>query len=232
MTNPIGTLDSYDLARTMVRLRPLGLYGPPSALVARWLEKHTSDAIVAAVERVLATWRGVAQHVSAPETSPGADWRELAAYQEAHQSHHGWTRVTTLLETGEMPADPISMDPMGNALALIPRASGPDDMVALVPEILRRAELGITWAGTQGTEGEELATRKAILADAADKRFLPEWRAFRDGRLLRVLVLGNALDRTRSLGSYSLAGADPTGSLEEWLYWQWHQSQPWGGPKR
>lgn len=227
-----GTLDSYDLARTMIRLRPLGLYGPPSALVARWLEKHTSDAIIAAVERVLATWRGVAQHVNAPETSPGADWRELAAYQEAHQSHHGWTRVTTLLETGEMPADPISMDPEGNALRLIAHAAGPEDMAAVVPEILRRAELGITWAGTQGTEGDELAIRKGILADPSDKRFLPEWKTFRDGRLLRVLVLGNALDRTRSLGSYSLAGADPAWSLEEWLYWQWHQSQPWGGPKR
>ena len=38
-----GTLDSYELARTMIRLRPLGLYGPPSALVARWLEEHTKE---------------------------------------------------------------------------------------------------------------------------------------------------------------------------------------------
>ena len=229
-----GTLDSYDLARTMAALVPLGHYGPPSVLVARWLEEHTSDAVLDAIARVLGTWRGVAQHVNAPETSPGADWRELAAYQEAHQSHHGWTRVTTLLETGEMPADPISMDPEGNALRLIAHAAGPDDMAAVVPEILRRAELGITWAGTQGTEGEELATRKAILAAGpADPRFLKEWGAFRDGRLLRVLVLGNALNRSRGLGgSYSLDGADPTWSLEEWLYWQWHQSQPWGGPKR
>jgi hypothetical protein len=132
-----------------------------------------------------------------------------------------------------MPGESPSFDPEINLLATVSTATGPESFEHLVPEILGRAERGVTWRGTQGTTGAELEARKAILAAGpTDKRYISDWLAFRDPRLLRVLLLGNAISLAHGLGSYSLAGADPAASLEEWLFGQWRAARPWpGSPK-
>lgn len=211
-------------------LRPLGVNGPPEGLLVLWLARWSREQILAAIERALRLWHGHATAPGAPPVSPGADWRENAAYFESRQSHLGWSRVQYLLEHGELPAAPVSMDPLEPVFKGLPADAGREAIAALVPEVIRRAELGITWAGTQGTEGDELALRKAILAAGpADPGFLPEWRAFRDPRLLRVVLLTGTLSLTRGLGAYSLHGIDPSWTLEEYLVVQRQFSVTWPG---
>lgn len=226
-----GVLAGPALGFVVDELRPLGLYGVPDGLLAKWLARWTGPEIVAAVNRVLATWRGHAMSPGAPAISPGADWRELAAYMESRQSHQGWGRVQYLLEHGEMPSDPVSTDPLPSVFVGVPREAGLAEMAALVPEVLRRAELGITWAGTQGTFGTNLALRKEILAAGPGDhpRFIAEWTRFKDPRLLRVLVLTAHLGLERGLGDYSFHGADLEWSLEEWLIQQHRFSVAWPG---
>lgn len=229
-TADVRVLSSSDLALLVDALRPLGLYQPPEALLVRWLARWSREQILAALDRVLRTWHGHALAPGAPAVSPGADWRETAAYMESRQSHLGWYRVQYLLEHGEMPADPVSMDPLEPVFKALPADAGREAIAALVPEVLRRAELGITWAGTQGTKGEDLAMRKAILAAGpGDPRFLSEWRDFRDPRLLRVVLLPGPLTLTRGLGAYSLHGIDPAWTIEEFLVVQRQFSTTWPG---
>jgi hypothetical protein len=230
---PVATdtvLAGADLALLVDALRPLGTNGPPEGLLVAWLSRWSREQILAAIERVLRLWHGHATAPGAPHISPGADWREIAAYLESRQSHLGWSRVQYLLEHGEMPPDPVSMDPLEDVFKGLPADAGREAIAALVPEVLRRAELGITWAGTQGTEGEDLALRKAILsAGPTDPRFLPEWRDFRDPRLLRVVLLTATLSLTRGLGAYSLHGIDPAWMLEDFLVVQRQFSVTWPG---
>ncbi len=230
---PVATdtvLAGADLALLVDALRPLGVNAPPEGLLVRWLARWTWGQIVGAIDRVLRAWHGHAIAPGAPAISPGADWREIAAYLESRQSHMGWSRVAHLLETGEMPNDSVSMDPLEDVFKGLPADAGREAIAALVPEVIRRAELGTTWAGTQGTEGEELALRKAILsAGPTGPRFLPEWSAFRDPRLLRVVLLTGTLSLTRGLGAYSLHGIDPDWTLEDFLVVQRQFSVTWPG---
>lgn len=225
---PANVYTPAGVAAVVQELSFCGVHAPPYDLVEKWLEiSGSSEAVVSAVNQVLSRWRGEAELPSAPTPSPGADWRENAAYLETTKGHNGWSRVTHLLVTGEAPAPPTSLDPLTPVFDGISRADGPEDMAPIVPEVLRRAELGITWAGNQGTSGAELEERKDILAAGPlDPRFIPEWRQYQDPRLLRVLLLGNALNRTRGLGSYKLA-AKPGMTLEEWLFANWRTSRPW-----
>lgn len=229
-TADASVLSSADLALLVDALRPLGVNAPPEGLLVAWLARWSREQILAAIERVLRLWHGHATAPGAPPVSPGADWRENAAYLESRQSHLGWSRVTYLLEHGELPADPVSMDPLESVFKGLPADASREQIAVLVPEVMRRAELGITWAGTQGTEGEELATRKAILAAGpADPRFLSEWRDFRDPRLLRVALLAGPLTRTRGMGAYPLHGIDPAWTIVEFLVVQRQFSTTWPG---
>jgi hypothetical protein len=229
--HPEGVLAGADLALLVDDLRPLGVNGPPEGLLVRWLARWSREQIVAAIDRVLRTWFGKATAPGAPATSPGADWREIAAYLESRQSHMGWSRVDHLLETGEMPEDIGSMDPAGSVFEGLGADAGAKEIAALVPEVLRRAEEGITWAGTQGVIGAGLERRKAILAAGPfdDPGYVAEWKEFRDPRLLRVLVLTGHLGLSRGLGAYSFNGADPTWTLEEFLAVQLRFSSAWPG---
>jgi hypothetical protein len=218
---------------TLDALSFCGRYVPTAYVVEKWLAlAGSTEAVVAAVNQVLLLSADHAQHPAAPTPSPGADWREAAAYAETVQSHMGWSRVTHLLATGEMPSAGVSYDPEGNLLAGVSMATSSVDMAPLVPEVLARAERGISWRGT-AISPEELALRKEILANGPrDARFITEWKEFVDPRLLRVLVLGGALGRTRPVGSYSFNGADPKDTLEAWLFAQWTAQRPFpGSPK-
>ena len=230
---PVATdtvLAGADLALLVDALRPLGVNGPPEGLLVAWLARWSREQILAAIERVLRLWHGHATAPGAPPVSPGADWRETAAYLESRQSHMGWSRVTYLLEHGEMPPDTVSMDPLESVFQSLPADAGREQIAALVPEVMRRAELGITWAGNQGTFGADLERRKEILAAGpGGPGFLPEWRAFRDQRLLRVVLLPGPLALTRGLGAYSLHGIDPSWTLEEYLVVQRQFSVTWPG---
>lgn len=223
-------LGSADLGLTMDALRPLGLYGPPLALVERWLRAWTRDEILSAVEKTLRTWFGQATAPGTPPVSPGADWHETAAYLETRQSHLGWMRVEYVLAHGKLPPDPVSMDPLASVFEGLPLDAPRAAIEALVPEVLRRAEDGINWAGTQGAAGEGLLRRKALLSGGPDgPGWMPEWSAFRDARLLRVVVLTGVLSIERGLGSYSLHGIDPAWSVEDFLTVQRQFSVPWPG---
>lgn len=224
-------LAGADLALLVDALRPLGVYAPPEVLLVRWLARWSREEIVGAIDRVLRPWYGHATAPGAPPVSPGADWREIAAYLESRQSHLGWTRVQYLLETGEMLADPASMDPLPSVFQNVPIDASADAIAALVPEVLRRAELGITWAGTQGTFGADLERRKEILAAGPGDHpsYIADWNRLRDPRLRRVLVLTGHLSLTRGLGDYSFHGIDPTWSLEEFLEVQHRFQTPWPG---
>lgn len=223
-------LGSADLAVTMDALRALGVYAPPVSLVSLWLRAWTPDRVLEAIDRVLATWKAHTQAPGAPPLSPGADWRETAAYLESRQSHLGWSRVEHVLRHGKLPPDPVSMDPISPVFEALPLDAPRAAIEALVPEVLRRAEDGINWAGTQGAAGEGLLRRKALLSGGPDgPGWMPEWSAFRDARLLRVVVLTGVLSIERGLGSYSLHGIDPAWSVEDFLTVQRQFSVPWPG---
>lgn len=229
--HPEGVLAGADLALLVDALRPLGVNAPPEGLLVAWLARWSREQILAAIERVLRLWHGHATAPGAPATSPGADWREIAAYLESRQSHMGWSRVQYLLEHGEMPPDTRSMDPLESVFKGLPADAGREQIATLVPEVLRRAELGITWAGNQGTFGADLERRKEILAAGPGDHpgYIAEWNRFRDARLLRVLVLTGHLGLSRGLADYSFHGVDPVWSLEEFLEVQHRFQTPWPG---
>lgn len=231
---PVATdkvLAGADLALLVDALRPLGVNAPPEGLLVAWLARWSREQILAAIERVLRLWHGHATAPGAPPVSPGADWRETAAYLESRQSHLGWSRPQYLLEHGELPADPVSMDPLESVFKGLPADASREQIAALVPEVMRRAELGITWAGNQGTFGADLERRKEILAAGPGDHpsYIADWNRFRDPRLLRVLVLTGHLSLTRGLGDYSFHGIDPTWPLEEFLEVQHRFQTPWPG---
>lgn len=223
-------LGSADLAVTVDGLRPLGLYQPPARLVELWLREWSPSQVLEAIDRVLRTWKAHTEAPGAPLTSEGADWRETAAYLESRQSHLGWARVEHVLRHGKLPADPVSMDPLPSVFGGLPAAPERVHLDALVPEVLRRADLGITWAGNQGAAGEGLLRRKALLANGpGSPGWIEEWNRFRDPRLLRVVVLTGLLALSRGLGSYSFHGIPPEWTLEDFIAVQYQFSATWPG---
>ena len=74
-----AVLASADLALLIDALRPLGVHAPPEGLLVRWLAQWRREEILAAIDRAVRTWYGQATAPGAPATSPGADWREIAA---------------------------------------------------------------------------------------------------------------------------------------------------------
>lgn len=217
------------LEATRAKLAVLGRYVPEDALIGAWLTLTGSpDAVLAGVEAVLSRHKEKAQHPAAPEPSDGATWLEAAAYFEFTDAHAGWSRVTAYLSSGELPPVSTSLDPERSVFIGLSKVKAAGDMAPIVPEVLRRAEEGISWAGHQATTGAELARLKTVLtAGPGTKGFLKEWEGFKDARLLRVAVLTGVLaGKKPTLGSYKMA-VKPTSTLEDWLYAMWKTSRPW-----
>ncbi len=191
----------------------LGSDGPSAYEVARLLAHgYTAAEVIAEAERLLA--------------STGLP-RDKAAFALNTKSHGiGWQMLTNRVEG--KPENPIfSHDPAGNLLDGISTANGPADMEPLVPEVIARAEQGVTWRGTRGLDAADLALAKAALADPAQWR--PEWRGWVDPKLREVLVKTGRLpvkwEGAKAMQQYPDCTTYAVQTVAEWLYGEWIASR-------
>ncbi|MBI4872720.1 MAG: hypothetical protein HY814_14270 [Candidatus Riflebacteria bacterium] len=202
----------------------LGPYTPSVTSIGAWLALGKSpEEIKGAIDRLLETRRLEATSPGAP----GGDWRLGAAYLVTAASHQGWSQIDRYLATGEWDAPSPSYDPLPSVFAGISRKLTKKEMVRFVPEVLARAEKGITWAGTQGRFGEDLEKARRAL-EGSD--FRKEWEGFSDLQLLSVLVLtGHLKLEDPVLFAYALDEGLKGMELREWLWYQWRASSPFPG---
>jgi hypothetical protein len=220
-----ATADPAAVDAVLASLSYLGSYAPSRDEVGYWLRKgYSQAAILAAVERYIEQGKAEATHASG--VAPGEDWRPYAAFLVVSRSHQGWEPVVGYLQGKEPPPE---VDPREHEdiFRSAPQILTRTDMAAYVPEVIRRAELGIQWGGGQGRFGADLEAAKAALVPGSPTWLSPEWDGWADQRLLRVAVLSNAIPHVRPiLSSYPSVEGWKSITLEDWLWAAWRASRP------
>lgn len=201
----------------------LGANAPPVEKLRGWLTRTDVPGVLAAVDSYLEAYKPIAVHPSSG-LRPGEDWRPVAAFFAVHKSHDLWSgvfpptsgeiRTAVLPDAGALPS---LFDSLGT-----PKDEA--DMAPLVPEVLRRADLGISWAGTRGKDSTGLSAVNAVLsAGPAGVYWLsPEWDEWREPALRDLLLKTNVIPLTRvGMGRYDDVSSLKKMTVVQWLWTQW-----------